>query len=206
LSPRSFSEAERAAIRERLVAVAADQFARYGYRRANVAEIAREVGIGKGTLYLFFGWKADLFVAAVERVEEGMRKRLIEEMRRPYPSERARLRRFLQIQRDALAEEPLLAVLVDPMEAAALMRDLPVERMEELRVSDERFFAALAEEWEREGARMPVAPRVLAALPRALFAMTLQRGLIGEEVFPEVMDLVVDSLTRALAPDPDDDA
>ena len=205
MSPRSFSDAEREVIQGRLLAAAADHFARFGYRKSNVGDIAQQVAIGKGTLYRFFASKAELFVGTVLEVEKKMRELLLKEMRKPYPSPRDRLRRFFQFQLKSLAEQPLLAVMVDPEEAASLMRDLPMEKMEELRVSDERFYAALAKEWQEEAAIGPVPPGLLAALPRALFAMTLQRSLIGEDVFAEVADFVIESMADALAPKKGDD-
>jgi AcrR family transcriptional regulator len=205
MSPRSFSDAEREVLQGRLLAAAADHFARFGYRKSNVADIARQVAIGKGTLYLFFASKAELFVGTVLEVEKEMRARLLQEMRKPYPSPRDRLRHFFQFQLRALTEQPLLAVMVDPEEAASLMRDLPMEKMEELRVSDERFYASLAKEWQEEEAIGPVGPGLLAALSRVLFAMTLQRSLIGEEVFADVADFVIESMAAALAPGKGDD-
>ncbi len=126
-------------------------------------------------------------------------------MEKPYPSAQARLRRFLSFQCEALAEQPLLKIMVNPEEATALMRDLPVEMMEDLRLSDEAFYAGMAEKWEREGLLEAVDPQVLAALPRVLFAMTLQREIVGTEVFPEVIDFVIESLSASLTPGGDAD-
>src|SRR2546428_13956307 len=42
-------------------------FARSGLHRTNLEEVAREAGISKGTIYLYFKDKEELFVAAAHR-------------------------------------------------------------------------------------------------------------------------------------------
>ena len=57
--------------RERLLAAAATVFARRGYHRATVEEIASEAGFTIGALYSNFSGKEDLFLALADRqVEE----------------------------------------------------------------------------------------------------------------------------------------
>ncbi len=58
------SPAQRQA-RQRLLATAADHFTRFGYRKASVAAIAEDAGVGKGTVYLHFDSKKTLLVACI---------------------------------------------------------------------------------------------------------------------------------------------
>jgi AcrR family transcriptional regulator len=53
--------------RELIVEVAMRHFAEHGYRGARVEDIAAEVGEAKGTVFLHFGTKEGLFLAAFER-------------------------------------------------------------------------------------------------------------------------------------------
>lgn len=50
-----------------IVEVAMRHFADHGYRGARVEDIAAEVGVAKGTVFLHFGNKEGLFLAAYER-------------------------------------------------------------------------------------------------------------------------------------------
>src|SRR5437867_4192319 len=43
-------------------------FARRGLHRTNLEEVAKEAGISKGTIYLYFKNKEELFVAAAQRI------------------------------------------------------------------------------------------------------------------------------------------
>jgi AcrR family transcriptional regulator len=52
--------------REKTVVAAMRRFAEYGYRDAHVEAIAHEVGVAKGTVFLDFGSKEGLFLAAYQ--------------------------------------------------------------------------------------------------------------------------------------------
>ena len=53
--------------REPIVEVAMRHFAEHGYRGARVEDIASEVGVAKGTVFLHFGNKEGLFLTAYQR-------------------------------------------------------------------------------------------------------------------------------------------
>ncbi|MGZ4109341.1 MAG: TetR/AcrR family transcriptional regulator [Actinomycetota bacterium] len=53
--------------RERIVEVAMRHFAEQGFRGGHVEDIANEVGVAKGTVFLDFGSKEGLFLAAYQR-------------------------------------------------------------------------------------------------------------------------------------------
>lgn len=48
-----------------LLEVATEHFVRFGYRRANVGDIARDAGISKGAVYLHFDSKQALLIGAI---------------------------------------------------------------------------------------------------------------------------------------------
>jgi AcrR family transcriptional regulator len=57
-----------------LILDAADRLlARYGYRKMTIDDLAREVGIGKGTVYLHFKSKEDVALSRIDRVIEGLK-------------------------------------------------------------------------------------------------------------------------------------
>lgn len=66
--PRGDTEARRAAI----LTAALRVFGRYGYRRASIDDIAREADIGKGTVYLSFTGKEEIFQALSQSLMQRM--------------------------------------------------------------------------------------------------------------------------------------
>ena len=52
--------------------------ARFGYRKMTVEDIAVEVGIGKGTIYLHFTSKEEIVLSHIDRIVERVKDRLRE--------------------------------------------------------------------------------------------------------------------------------
>ena len=93
--------------------------ARYGYRKMTVEDIAREVGVGKGTIYLHFSSKEEVVLSHVDRIVERVKERLWE-IARSEETVAVRLRsmlltrvlfRFDSIQHYTQSLNDLLAVL-----------------------------------------------------------------------------------------------
>jgi AcrR family transcriptional regulator len=93
--------------------------ARYGYRKMTVEDIAREVGVGKGTIYLHFTSKEEVVLSHVDRIVERVKERLWE-IARSEETVAVRLRsmlltrvlfRFDSIQHYTQSLNDLLAVL-----------------------------------------------------------------------------------------------
>ena len=61
------SVAYEQAQRERILEGAAESFADKGYRQTSIDEIARNLGISKGAIYIYFKSKEELFIAIFNR-------------------------------------------------------------------------------------------------------------------------------------------
>lgn len=68
--PKIVDEQMREATRARIMRVAAGEFARLGFDQANINVIAEQAGIGKGTIYLYFEHKRDLFLAMLRFIAQ----------------------------------------------------------------------------------------------------------------------------------------
>ncbi len=49
---------------------------RYGYQKMTMDDLAREVGIGKGTIYLHFSSKEEVALCRIDRVIERLKEQL----------------------------------------------------------------------------------------------------------------------------------
>ncbi|MEM9453716.1 MAG: TetR family transcriptional regulator [Myxococcota bacterium] len=63
---RARNHEDKIARRQAILAVAARLLGRHQYHRITMAEVARRCGLAKGTLYLYFRSKEELFLAALE--------------------------------------------------------------------------------------------------------------------------------------------
>ncbi len=105
---------ERQQREERILDAAAALLVRWGYRKTTIDDVAREAGVGKGTIYLHWKDKNELFRAAVLRAQQ---QAGVEVMRRiAADPEGGRFHR--------LWIHGMMAALADPL-AAALMKGQP---------------------------------------------------------------------------------
>jgi AcrR family transcriptional regulator len=68
--PKVVDEQMREATRLRIIREAANEFARLGFEQANINIIAEQAGIGKGTIYLYFENKRELFLAMLRYIAQ----------------------------------------------------------------------------------------------------------------------------------------
>ncbi len=71
ITPRDKTE-----LREKIMQSAMENFAKHGFDRTRMEDIAAEAGLAKGTLYLYFKNKEDLFYAICDHNLEELRNQL----------------------------------------------------------------------------------------------------------------------------------
>ena len=76
--------------RDQIVAVAMRHFADQGYRGARIEDVASEVGVAKGTVFLHFGSKEGLFLAAYDPAPRPPLPRRSSKLPSPSPPKRVR--------------------------------------------------------------------------------------------------------------------
>jgi AcrR family transcriptional regulator len=89
------ADASRAELRNIILDAMERLLARYGYSKTTVHDLAREAGIGKGTVYLHFASKEEVALCSIDRVVDRVQKRLLELSDSPMPADR-RLRAMLR--------------------------------------------------------------------------------------------------------------
>ncbi len=86
--------ARRSDIRDLILDAVDLLLARFGYGKMSVDDVARQVGIGKGTIYLHFPSKEELVLAHIDRIAETVIRKL-QELADASDSADRRLRRML---------------------------------------------------------------------------------------------------------------
>ena len=134
-SPRRASRSRQ----QQLVEAAVWAFARKGYRRASVSDIIARAGVARGTFYLYFDGKEQVFLAVIEEFQRAL-KEMLDAPEPPVPLAdhhgRALLQRsfhrwltFFSDHRDAAMVVLKEATSIDPRFEASLarLRDLGLE-------------------------------------------------------------------------------
>lgn len=70
--------------------------ARFGYRKMTIDDLAREAGIGKGTVYLYFPSKEEIALSHIDRIVERLKARLKEIATGPGTTEQKLLKMLLE--------------------------------------------------------------------------------------------------------------
>ena len=93
---------------ERILSAAADELVRYGYAKTTLDAVARAAGVAKGTLYLRWRTREDLFVAVLRRERAAMQAEILAEL----GTGRADLRTLLAAQVRASCRRDLMSALM----------------------------------------------------------------------------------------------
>jgi AcrR family transcriptional regulator len=182
---------------------AADRLlARYGYRKMTMEDLAHEVGIGKGTIYLHFRSKEDLVLSHIDRLISRLKERLTQIARGAgAPAERLRqmlvtrvLFRFDGVQHYTESLSDLLAAI----------RPALLVRRERHFEAEAQIFAEVLHEGQRDGTfapsvNAPAAARTLLLATNALLPYSLSPVELGqrkdvERAATQIADLMLHGL------------
>ncbi|HEU0027542.1 MAG TPA: helix-turn-helix domain-containing protein [Ktedonobacterales bacterium] len=193
---------ERQQREERILDAATSLLVRWGYRKTTIDDVAREAGVGKGTIYLHWRDKNELFRAAVWRAE-----RLLSEdiMRRVAADpEGGLLHRLWMHGMLAALDNPLMAAIMtgQPDILQGLIRGLDQQERDRLVGNGEEYVVHL----QRVGLiRADIPASVITFLMTALkIGIINPPDLIGQERRPSIEQLgeaVSDLLRRWLEPE-----
>jgi AcrR family transcriptional regulator len=146
--------------RDAILTAAAETFARFGFKKASIDDIARRAGIGKGTVYLHFESKEELFGAVVLRVAvnaiAGL-EAVVKEARTP----QAKVRAFLEA-RTALMARTAADLRVSEEALLELLSQAEAHRREP-RAREAAVLEGVIKEGNAKGVFAVRSPRLVAA-------------------------------------------
>src|SRR4051794_38420909 len=195
--PRGFTDTEKQAIQEQLMQAARERFARYGLRKTSVEELARAAGVSKGAFYLFYGSKEELYFDVMEQVESEIQDDLLEAVRRSGEPSLESFKRFIADALGILKTHPFFSGVADE-DYQYLLRSIPPERLQRGISEDEAFAARLVAAWEDKGLHISQEPGMVSAVLRALVFVSLHSADFQSDVYPQMMDLLVDGAAERL--------
>ena len=200
--PVGFTEGQRERIRGTMLAVAAEGFARVGYKNLSIRDLTEKAGIAPGSFYKFFESKEELFHAVVAEAGDALRLRLraaLEHSRSP----KSALMEAVRIIGETLEGNPVLAQLMLKGECGFVLGRLGEDRLEHQRESSLEFFRTLLGAWRDRGmVREEVDIGLAAEAIRSLFFLNLHKSEIGAERFENVQQFMVDSLLNSILGEP----
>lgn len=172
-------------------------FGRRGLHRATLDDVAREAGITKGTIYLYFPSKAGLFTAMLRARITAVIPTVEESDGRAEPPLEDRLAAIGRDLYRFLSSPAYLAMFRTVVGEAAQFPEVAAEVYREGVLAANRRLAAVIQAGIRTGACQGVDPMIAA---RAFVGMFLvfaisQRLLGGERIYPIADDAIVKTVT-----------
>jgi AcrR family transcriptional regulator len=193
---------ERQQREERILDAAATLLVRWGYRKTTIDDVAREAGVGKGTIYLHWKDKNSLFLAAIMRAQQQVG---VEVMRRIAADPEGG--RF-----DRLWTHGIMGALTNPLMAAILKGQTDI--FQGLAGAfDPRTIHQLTDDYKAYIVQLQQAGLLRADIPVSVISFVtsaLKVGLItipdlfGQEQIPsmeQLTDAISDMLRRWLEPE-----
>jgi AcrR family transcriptional regulator len=189
----------RQATRQRLIDAAATVFARRGYRRASVEEIASEAGYTIGALYSNFAGKEEVLLALLEQEVARITKRIVKAAQAqgdPVDKLRAAAGEWMAF----LDDEPDLCVLMIEFWTIWVRDDDLRPRHAERYDAVRRFIGGLIEERADEmgvAMRLP-AEQIGAAAVALAYGLALQHladpKALPKDLYPSLLPLLIQAL------------
>jgi AcrR family transcriptional regulator len=177
--PKSFSESERAWLKERLIDEAQACLALFGIRRTTVDELCRRVNIPKGTFYLFYASKELLFFDVFCALHDAFQHKLLADI--------AVLDQGVDA--DTLTDIiSYLLTLATSGELELLFRKLPPALSKQHAEQDDFRVDELV---SRVPGMKKENVRIYSAALRGIFITLLHKKEVGEDVFDEALRIMI---------------
>ncbi|KGP72884.1 TetR/AcrR family transcriptional regulator [Pontibacillus yanchengensis] len=196
--PRGFTEKEKEKITETLMSEGKRLFSQYGLKKTSVNELAKAAGIAPGSFYTFYQSKEALYFDIIEQEEEAIKNSFIQ-YEIPKEENTKQAIKDLLMQTFAMIEEnALFSQLYLEQNHEALLRKLPDEKLQAHFDNDSETLALITSKWKEEGFLRNIDDDVLAGLFRGVFSMSLHKKEIGEKVYPQTLELLVELIVDGL--------
>ncbi|PTM59769.1 TetR/AcrR family transcriptional regulator [Desmospora activa] len=193
---KGFSEREKEIIRNKLMEVGRERFGSQGLKKTSIRELTDAVGIAQGSFYLFFHSKEELFFRILEIEEASIQQKLQSTTLEPVTAES-----FKQwiLKALTLAENnPIVRRLYVDGEYELMLRKLQQEVIEQHIQKDADALLPLISSWQQQGLILAKKPEMIASVIRSLFLLTLHKKEIGEDIYDETIDLIVELIASGL--------
>lgn len=127
-----------------ILEAAATRFTEHGYQSTSMDDVAADVGVAKGTLYLYFPKKIDLLVACIAREKLQWLPELRELLEPGRLPPVKRLKRLVTTMITMPSRSPLMSKALE--ELPGIVRELPEQLVSQGRVNMEEFVDGVIDE------------------------------------------------------------
>lgn len=198
---KAFTEIEKTRLRERLLKQGRKLFTQYGLKKTSLEDLTRPLGVAKSTFYLFFESKEALYFELLLQMRHEVEERIRAASFASTDDPREGLRRFMRAVVDELETNPLTRRLVtQPEELELLARNAPPELLATNTQDSTAYILPAILAGQTQGRIIAGQPAVIAGVIRSVALLTLHKDTIGEDIYPQVVSLMIDLIATSLVP------
>ncbi len=198
---KAFTEAEKTRLRERLLKQGRKLFTQYGLKKTSLEDLTRPLGIAKSTFYVFFESKEALYFELLLQMRHEVEERVRAASFASTDDPREGLRRFMRAVVDELETNPLTRRLVtQPEELELLARNASPEQLAMNTQDSTAYILPAILAGQAQGSIVDGEPNVIAGVIRSVALLTLHQDIIGEDIYPQVVSLMIELIAKGLVP------
>ncbi len=172
-------------------------FARKGLRNTSVEELTHASRISPGSFYAFYNSKEELYFDILES-EEIKISETIETHLSSFDMTRKNFKKILLQIIDLITSNTLLVTLLNLKEYQGLVSKIPKDKYQRHLNQEYLFTDKLISRFQESKRMINVRPDIFSSLLHALFLIQLHKDEIGNKVFPDMFELLVDALSDTL--------
>lgn len=198
--PRHFTNEEKNEIEARLLKAARELFLQYGVSKTNISDITDRAGVGKGTFYLFYKSKGDIYMHLYWQDWNAIH----DSIDRHYMGKKGKLEDlildYIYENRRQLFSHPIIANTYE-RDALSLISDKATKtRLESFAEHAKTRLIEIIKSWlEANDIDCRVSPEVLSGMMRSISYLTYHKDEVGEDIFDEVVQCFAKGLALVAA-------
>ena len=195
--PKTFTKKEKEIIRNIIIQKGWELFSTKGLKNTSITELTNAASIAQGSFYNFFDSKEELFFEILELEEYNSEQFLIDNLKSSNSSKEA-IKKILKGSYQLFEANPLIRRLYESHDYDLMVRKLPPEKLENHQKKDTVRILKVIHNMQQENELINAQPEVIAGIFRAIMILYFHQDEIGEEIYPEVVDLLADIVAEGL--------
>jgi AcrR family transcriptional regulator len=197
--PKAWSEREKELIKQTLLSEGKTLFEKYGLQKTTVDEIVNAAQISKGSFYIFYKSKEELYFDVLDSTEHELREKIFENAFKPEINRQDSFKSFLNQMVEVLTSMPLYEQ-INSANYELLLRKLPEETLKKHMDRDQENVAKYFVDWMDQGWMRKVDLDALNGLLLTFIQFVIHREEFGEN-FEATKELWIDAISSYLITD-----
>lgn len=192
-----FNEDEKDQIRQCLLTKGKELFIQFGLSKTSIDDLVQACGISKGSFYKFFSSKEELFYVILQNQEEVSNRLIGEHLQKKLPPKEL-ISSFFHMAYQMADENPLLQQWFQDGEHERIVRKLPKHLVDGFAQDNDKKGVVFVQALIQQGVLKEQDPEVINGVMRAVLMLRLFKEQIGSDLFPKVMDVIIDYVAEGL--------